>query len=112
MTKYEFHILRKKDLKEYSRLRWACYKSQINRHDYWHERWIKERNQGISGTNAGQARKHRGFHCEVCGSKEQLVAHHRNQNQNDSRPENILTVCFPCHNRIHSNLKQKEVTVN
>lgn len=39
--------------------------------------------------------------CETCGSRTQLNRHHVNENPADNRPENVQTLCAPCHTRWH-----------
>ena len=117
MTKYEFHKLRLENTTEYWRLRWIEYRKThpllprsppMSRHEYYAWRWRTFHNRGISSKNATHARKYRKNYCEVCGSQENLVAHHRNFNQNDNRLENILTLCFACHNHIHANFRRRK----
>lgn len=54
-----------------------------------------------------RARKHLGLTCESCGSTVRLQAHHINQNIKDNRPENIQTLCKPCHDFWHSTAKRR-----
>jgi len=118
MTKYDFHKLRLTNPREYFSLRWQEYKAKykrkpIDRTHYYKERYRKGLiSSGISSTNASHARQYRGKECEFCSSTNHLVAHHRNRNQSDNRPENILTVCSTCHNRIHLGGIKKLISKN
>ncbi len=102
MTKYSFHDLRKKDPNKYFRLRWQEYKKTIDRSEYWKKRWQKGQKRGISGKNARRAKKYRENECKLCGSKENLCTHHIDGDQNNNSPKNIMTLCVPCHNFVHS----------
>ena len=112
MTKYSFKNLRQTNPKEYFRLRWQEYKKTINRSQYWknldRKEYFKERYKrgqiaGISSTNASRARKFKKDECAICKTKKGLVVHHINENQEDNRPENIQTLCWSCHNSHHKN---------
>ena len=48
-----------------------------------------------------RARPFRKGACEICGSKENLDAHHLNGNIKDNRKENIRTLCHSCHMKLH-----------
>jgi len=56
----------------------------------------KFRSDGIAGLRR-LARKHLKDHCEVCGSTDDLVAHHLDRDKSNNTPENISTVCRRCH---------------
>lgn len=71
------------------------------------ENWKRRhRPMGIHGTNAAKARRYKKDYCERCGSKENLLAHHKNKDQSDNRPENIETLCKTCHNQHHLRREQ------
>lgn len=39
--------------------------------------------------------------CEICGSTDNLVVHHRNHNHEDNRVENLQVLCKKCHQKHH-----------
>ena len=39
--------------------------------------------------------------CEVCGSKNNLDVHHKDENPSNNNPSNLLVVCRSCHMKIH-----------
>jgi len=39
--------------------------------------------------------------CERCGSTDRLQRHHKDENPNNNRPENIEFLCWDCHMRHH-----------
>ena len=43
----------------------------------------------------------RGKHCEICGEKSKLHAHHIDGNIENNTQENIQTLCTHCHNTFH-----------
>lgn len=51
-------------------------------------------------------RLHLGTECVACGFKAihaaQLDAHHINENHDDNRPQNIVTLCANCHRLLHA----------
>lgn len=51
--------------------------------------------------NRSRAAKLRGRVCEECGSTAGLHAHHRDEDTSNNAPENIATLCGPCHLRWH-----------
>lgn len=53
-----------------------------------------------------RARKHLKTSCEACGAGRVLEAHHVNQRKADNRPQNIQTLCKPCHNFWHATAKR------
>ena len=40
--------------------------------------------------------------CEICGSTCGLEVHHKNKDRENNEPNNLLTVCESCHQRIHN----------
>lgn len=40
--------------------------------------------------------------CEICGSKENLLRHHKDHNRNNNNPDNIITLCKKCHQEHHT----------
>lgn len=45
--------------------------------------------------------KRDGYKCKICGNKETLIAHHWDRNRNHDTLNNLITLCFPCHMKIH-----------
>jgi len=44
-------------------------------------------------------------YCELCGlngSGREIHIHHINLNEQDNRPENLIVLCWKCHNKLHS----------
>lgn len=41
------------------------------------------------------------FQCEMCGTTENLQAHHKDMNPYNNRAENIMTLCGKCHTKLH-----------
>jgi hypothetical protein len=71
---------------------------------------------GIPGANAGKVNgmyKHgrwtKGIEeyvkkvgkCQICGSKTNLLAHHKNRDEKDNRISNIKVICKSCHEKLH-----------
>ena len=48
-----------------------------------------------------KALKFRGRVCEKCGTTQQLNIHHINLDESDNSPENLMTLCAPCHTTWH-----------
>jgi thymidylate synthase ThyX len=46
--------------------------------------------------------KHKGTDCHICGAKENLEVHHIDKNHDNNNPDNLMTVCESCHQRVHS----------
>jgi 5-methylcytosine-specific restriction endonuclease McrA len=102
MTKYPFWKLNILDKQEYHRLTWQEYRKTHDRKDYFRKRYEIERNcSGISWANRKLALPFRKEQCEICGDKEKLVCHHKDQNQVHNTPDNIQTLCMTCHVRVH-----------
>ncbi len=53
-----------------------------------------------------RARKHLKISCEACGSVRLLEAHHVDQDKANNQPENIQTLCSPCHDFWHATAKR------
>lgn len=45
--------------------------------------------------------KFRGSRCEICGTTENLQAHHKDMNPWNNTQENIMTLCARCHTKYH-----------
>ncbi len=39
--------------------------------------------------------------CETCGGNTRLSVHHRDRDWRNNAPENIQTLCTPCHMKLH-----------
>lgn len=48
-----------------------------------------------------RARQTRQDCCEICGSTDVLCAHHINGDVADNSPDNLMTLCSPCHTKWH-----------
>lgn len=53
-----------------------------------------------------RARKHLKISCEACGNARSLEAHHIDQDKKNNDPENIQTLCSPCHDFWHALAKR------
>jgi len=58
-----------------------------------------------------RARKHLKTNCEACGWDKKLQAHHIDQDNTNNEPENIQTLCKPCHDFWHTTAKKLGRTV-
>lgn len=43
----------------------------------------------------------KGTDCQICSSRENIVAHHINGDRSDNRLQNLIPVCRVCHGKIH-----------
>lgn len=48
-----------------------------------------------------KAKKFKTLICEMCGTTKNLDAHHVDRNIKNNTPENIKTLCHPCHMKSH-----------
>jgi thymidylate synthase ThyX/DNA-directed RNA polymerase subunit M/transcription elongation factor TFIIS len=55
----------------------------------------------IMKKNTVNYQKHMKSHCEICGIKNNLEVHHIDNNRSNNYPENLITTCKSCHQRIH-----------
>lgn len=53
-----------------------------------------------------RARKHRGDHCEACGTTKRLQAHHLDQDFTNNALNNIQTLCKSCHDFWHNTARR------
>jgi hypothetical protein len=55
--------------------------------------------------DAGRKRAQRMFpqlkDCELCGAKDKIIRHHKNENTLDNRKSNIQFLCRKCHINLH-----------
>lgn len=47
--------------------------------------------------------KHNTGVCEICKNTEDLEVHHVDKNRTNHNPDNLITLCKSCHQRVHSN---------
>ena len=40
--------------------------------------------------------------CEICGATKDLEVHHKDKNHSNNNPNNLMTVCSSCHQRVHN----------
>lgn len=40
--------------------------------------------------------------CEICGATKDLEVHHKDKNHSNNNPNNLMTVCNSCHQRVHN----------
>lgn len=62
--------------------------------------------------NSGRRQAQRLFkltECAVCGGKDRLCRHHKNQNPLDNSKSNIAILCYSCHLKIHYQISGKSV---
>lgn len=64
---------------------------------------LRPRAPGFTKALKREIRARDGNRCVICGTEEALRIHHINENGNDHRWENLITVCVDCHLRIHQN---------
>ncbi len=39
--------------------------------------------------------------CEICGGKGNLLVHHKDLDCHNNNIDNLMLLCYPCHNKIH-----------
>lgn len=54
---------------------------------------------GIKGYS--QKAKNEGAFCEICGTKESLLVHHRDSNRSNNEDSNLQVLCKKCHQKLH-----------
>ena len=60
------------------------------------------RKDKILKEDTSKYQKHKKLYCEVCGIiNDSLEVHHKNCSHNDNDPNNLITLCESCHQRIH-----------
>jgi|GEM_PF-1747917 len=47
--------------------------------------------------------------CEACGTKENLEVHHINGDIQENTKENTMTLCHPCHMKLHWKLRKRGI---
>lgn len=40
--------------------------------------------------------------CEICGATKDLEVHHKDKNHSNNNPNNLITVCRSCHQKVHN----------
>lgn len=40
--------------------------------------------------------------CEICGATKDLEVHHKDKNHSNNNPNNLMTVCSSCHQKVHN----------
>lgn len=50
-----------------------------------------------------EARKYAGSYCVLCGETNSLDVHHNDGNIRNNIPDNLTTLCHPCHMKLHWN---------
>ena len=43
--------------------------------------------------------------CELCGSKKNLLVHHKDKDRHNNNLSNLQTLCESCHNKVHNNVR-------
>ena len=54
--------------------------------------------------------KQRGKLCECCKSQKTEDLHHKDQNQDNNDPENLMLLCSDCHRAIHKRMRSTRLT--
>ncbi len=74
----------------------------------------KYRDNALFGGNKELVFKRDGYECKVCGVKEPLCIHHIDGNgtttpieQRNNAIENLVTLCFSCHSKLHRELEKE-----
>ena len=76
----------------------------------YHTRLLKDearkRDMLRIGTRREVILKRDEYKCRMCGSKENLLIHHkdgqgRRSKKKNNKKSNLLTLCFPCHATVH-----------
>jgi hypothetical protein len=62
---------------------------------------LRPRAPGFSKALKRQIRARDGHQCVICKTGENLRIHHLNENHDDHRWENLITVCVSCHLKVH-----------
>lgn len=74
---------------------------QINALKQFHHNGLNDNRKIIKEDTKVYRKYNKGF-CEVCGSNDMLHVHHIDQNRENNSPDNLITLCQPCHLRVHS----------
>ena len=73
------------------------------REHHWNEGRIGvDRKDRIKKFSESTYHKYVGSKCEICESVKTLQVHHINENRNDNREDNLITLCSSCHGRVHA----------
>lgn len=60
------------------------------------------RNEGIMKEDTSCYQKRKAEYCALCGTTDSLEVHHKDKNHANNMPENLITLCESCHQRVHS----------
>ena len=52
--------------------------------------------------NTSKYQKHKKPFCEICKTTIDLEVHHKDKNHSNNIPDNLMTVCHSCHQKIHN----------
>jgi hypothetical protein len=66
-------------------------------HNHKNQVWLNRKDyNGIGGY-----RKFKKNECEICGSKENLIVHHKDEDRANNNKNNLKTLCERCHKKGH-----------
>ena len=54
--------------------------------------------------NTSRYQKYIKSSCEICGATKDLEVHHKDKNHSNNNPNNLMTVCSSCHQKVHNQL--------
>lgn len=52
--------------------------------------------------NTSRYQKYIKSSCEICGATKDLEVHHKDKNHSNNNPNNLMTVCSSCHQKVHN----------
>ncbi len=69
----------------------------------------RNHNKNKFGGNRFNTLKRDNYHCQKCdiGGEDDLLVHHIDRNKKNNKSFNLLTVCLPCHAKIHNNYRKR-----
>ncbi|MCK7503231.1 MAG: hypothetical protein MZV70_03420 [Desulfobacterales bacterium] len=50
-----------------------------------------------------------GGKCCLCGARKKLTIHHRDEDESNNAPENLMTLCFKCHDKLPTHLFEEDL---
>jgi len=86
-----------------------------NIRDSKNPRWKYGKSRGyiLKKAKEGWIKKDLPYLCEKCGLyKKKLIYHHIDKNNQNNIPENVLLICYSCHNLIHDRGKKGDTSLN